>query len=109
MQVSPMQSNLSRSRPAILLALLSLPACGTTKYTMGVVVDPPTATVYINGELVGPGGKRTYELDFSKAERVCLQATAYGYKPAREIWTRQQVVNQLAQYAEFTVNLEVDR
>lgn len=104
-----MQSNLSRLNPVILLALLSLPACGTTKYTIGVVVDPKEATVYVNGELIGPGGKRIYELDFSKYERVCLQATAFGHKPAREFWTRQQVVNQLAQYTEFTVNLEVER
>lgn len=88
-------------RRAILLGLLACAGCGSTTYKVGIDIDPPTASVFINGERVGPGGKRVYEVDFGADERICIQAVAPSCVPFTEMFTRQQVVDQISKYGDY--------
>ena len=90
---------------AILLGLaLCLPCagCGSTTYTVGIVIDPPTASIYINGEKVGSGGRRVHEIDFGPYDRVCIQAVAPSHEPYFEMLTRQQIADQVRKYGDFS-------
>ncbi len=101
MPVSSMQHNPTCVSAAALLALLCLPACSTSAYKVGIVVDPPTAVVFINGTRVGQGARRVYDINFTGIERICVQAAEPGYEPMTELLTRQQVVDQIDKYGDF--------
>ncbi|MBL8724203.1 MAG: hypothetical protein JNK49_09160 [Planctomycetes bacterium] len=86
----------ARLRSQILLfALPVLPACGTTTYRLPIQVEPPTAHVYINGKKVGQGDRFVHQVDFSQAERVCIQAAAKGYEPRMVVLTRDELKAQI--------------
>lgn len=83
-------------RTALLfLALPGIPACGTTTYRVPIQIDPPTAHVYINGKKVGQGDRFVHQIDFSQAERVCIQAAAKGYEPRTLLLTRDELKAQV--------------
>lgn len=98
-----------RAGRSVLLGLLACAGCGSATYKVGIVVDPATASVYINGERVGPGGRRVHEIDFGKDERVCIQAVAASHEPITEMLTRQQIVDQINKYGDFSWVLKQER
>lgn len=104
-----MRHSSSPFRVAAALALLCLPSCGTTTFKVGIVVDPPTAAVFINGTRVGQGARRVYEVDFGQCERICIQAAASGFEPWTEMLTRQQVVDQIDKYGDFHYVLKQEK
>jgi hypothetical protein len=100
---------MARKGHAILLGLLACAGCGSTTYKVGIVVDPPTASVYVNGERVGPGGRRVYEIDFGKHDRVCIQAVAPSHIAVTEMLSRQQIKDQVDKYGDFTWVLKQEK
>lgn len=74
-------------RSAILLPAVALAACGGARYVRTVSVNPPDATVYVNGEKIGQGSSRPYTFDFSGTERIWVQATHPDYLPEMEVFT----------------------
>lgn len=74
-------------RSAILLPVLALTACGGAGYVRTVSVNPPDATVYVNGEKIGQGSSRPFTFDFSSTERIWVQATHPDYQPEVEVFT----------------------
>lgn len=97
------------SRRAVLLGLLAGAGCGSTTYKLPVVIDPPTASFYVNGERCGQGGRRIYEIDFAQSDRVCIQVIAAGYEPVTEVLTRQQITDQLGKFGEYPWTLKVEK
>ncbi len=98
-----------RRRGAALLALLACAGCGSTTYKVGIVVDPPTASIYVNGQKVGSGGRRVHEIDFGPYERVCIQAVAPSHEPYFEMLTKQQITDQISRYGDFSWVLRQER
>lgn len=91
------------------IATLALPACTVSKPTVGIVIDPPEAGLYLNGTRVTRGAKGVYEIDFSTSPRCYLQATAYGYEPIFVELTQRKVAEQVRQYGEFSFKLKQER
>jgi hypothetical protein len=92
-----------------LLALPLLPACGSSSYALGIAIDPPTAAVFINGQRVGQGSRRVYDVDFGSSERIYVQAAASGFQPLLEVLTKKQVEDQIAKYGDFRWALTQER
>jgi hypothetical protein len=82
-----------RCPTGLLLAFLGLPACGSAGHSLLISVNPPDASLYINGERVSQGGRRTHVLTFDKQQRVCVQATAPNYEPHFEWITEAEVLD----------------
>ena len=91
-----------------MLVLLALPACSTT-LKVGISVDPPSSSVFINGVRDGQGARRIHEVDFGTSRRVCIQAIAPGFEPMCEMLTRQQVEDQLEKYGDFVWVLKQEK
>jgi hypothetical protein len=87
------------------LALLALAACGGSGYVRVVSVNPPDASVYINGELVGPGSSRPYTFDFGDCERVYVQATHQDYNPQIEWFDRARLDQMIAMNLPIAITL----
>jgi hypothetical protein len=81
----------------ILLPVLALAACGSASYTRVVSVNPPDATVYINGERVGQGSARPCKFDFSSVERIYVQATHPEYQPEMEVYDLARIEEMIAE------------
>ena len=99
--------SLRYSGPA-LLALLTLPSCSST-LKVGISVDPPSSSVFVNGTRVGPGARRVHEIDFGQSERICIQAAAPGFEPLCEMLTLQQVTDQIEKYGDFVWVLKQEK
>ncbi|MFT4513973.1 MAG: hypothetical protein ACI89X_003537 [Planctomycetota bacterium] len=67
-----MPSRLAKS--TLLVSLLGLTACGTSSYQRQVSINPPQATLYINGVKAGSGDKQMVTFSFEKHKRIYLQA-----------------------------------
>jgi len=104
-----MRNQRPRVPAAALLALSCLTGCSTTTFKVGMIVDPPTSAVFVNGTRVGQGARRVYDIDFGPHECVCVQATAAGYEPMRELLTRQQVIDQVEKYGDFKWYLKQEK
>jgi hypothetical protein len=76
--------------------LLLLAACGSSSYVRVVSVNPPDASVYINGERVGQGSSRPYTFDFTDCERIYVQATHPDYNPEIEWYDRARIEQMIA-------------
>lgn len=94
--------------PLLTIALM-LPSCSSSSHKLVLNVDPPQASVYINGERVGQGGKRPYDLSFGSQERVYVQATAPNYEPFFDWLTEEKVIDLLDRDLEFPVYLRQRR
>lgn len=86
---------------ALLFGLFLCAGCSST-LKVGIVIDPPTASIYINGEKVGSGGRRVHEIDFGSYQRVCIQAVAPSHEPYMEMLTREQISDQARKYGDFS-------
>ena len=71
---------LPRTRIALLTPLLALAACGGSTLSQTIYVNPPDASVYMNGVRVQKGMNRSHEFDFSKCDRILIQAISPGYE-----------------------------
>jgi hypothetical protein len=85
------RSRAQLQRLAAIGALLLGAACSSTSRNMVVSVNPPEASVYINGELVGKGNKRVLELSFANSDRIYIQATAPSCEPRTDWFTMKQI------------------
>lgn len=74
-------------RSVILLSGVLLAACSGASYVRVVSVNPPDASVYVNGEKIGQGSARPWTFDFSNVERIYVQATHPDYLPEMEVFT----------------------
>lgn len=97
--------SLSRAGTLAVAAILS--ACSSMT-EVGIVAQPKISTIFINGEKQG-SGKRLYVFDFDKHPRAVLQATAYGYRPHKEIWTAETLEKHLSQFGKLEITLEQER
>jgi hypothetical protein len=93
----PLSTSIRFHRSAILLPALALAACGSASYTRVVSVNPPDATVYINGEKVGQGSARPCKFDFSNVDRIYVQATHPEYQPEMEIFDQARIQQMIAE------------
>ena len=94
-------------RIATLAALALLTACSSMT-EVGIVAQPKTASIYINGEKVG-SGQRLYSLNFDEHPRAVVQVTAYGYRPKTEIWTAETLDKHLSQFKNLEIILDQER
>ncbi len=105
----PVRTRRDRLGPALVLGLLACAGCGSATYKLPVVIDPPTASFYVNGERIGQGGRRVYEIDFGQHERVCIQVVAASHEPVTEMLTRQQIADQLSKFGEYSWILKQEK
>ena len=80
-----------RTKSTFLLSLLALGACNSSSFVRVVSVNPPEASVYINGEKVGSGNSRPQKFDFRGKERIYVQATHPDYQPETEWFTLEKM------------------
>lgn len=92
-------------RSAILLPVLALTACGGASYVRVLSVNPPDASVYINGERVGQGSSRPYTFDFSTVDRIYVQATHTDYQPEIEWFDRARIEQMIASNLDVKITL----
>jgi len=72
-------------KTALLASLLGLAACGSTSNSIIVSVNPPEASLYIDGKKVGEGDKRERTFSFANAKRHYIQAVHPDFIPKLEI------------------------
>ncbi|MCK5945216.1 MAG: hypothetical protein KAI24_24720 [Planctomycetes bacterium] len=72
-------------KTALLGSLLGLTACGSANYSRVVSINPPEASLYINGEKVGNGDKRERSFSFARHKRHYIQAVHPDFIPKLEI------------------------
>lgn len=89
----------------ILVPALFLTACGSSGYSRIVSVNPPDASVYINGERIGQGSARPYAFDFSQCSRVYVQATHPDYMPEFEWFTLEKIQDMIRTGTEVRLTL----
>ena len=92
-------------RLPLALSALFLAACGSSGYSRLVSVNPAEASVYINGERIGQGSTRPYTFDFSKSERIYVQATHPDYQPEFEWFDLQKVQDMIRTGTEVKLTL----
>lgn len=97
-----------RCSAVVSLALLTLPSCSSTQ-KVGISIDPPSASVFVNGTRVGQGARRIHEVDFGTSRRICVQAAAAGFEPMCEMLTKQQVTDQIEKYGDFVWVLKQEK
>lgn len=94
-----------RLHSAALLSLSTLAACGSSAYVRVVSVNPPDASVYINGERVGQGSSRPYTFDFGSCDRIYVQATHPDYNPELEWYDRARIEQMIDANLPVTLTL----
>jgi hypothetical protein len=94
-----------RTNSALAVAALCFSACGSSGYIRVLSVNPPDASVYVNGEKYGKGDSRPFTFDFSQNKRVFIQATHPDYHPAIEEFTEEKVQNMIATKTEVKITL----
>lgn len=95
-----------RARLALLAPVLCLAGCGSSTLMHTLAVNPPDASVYVNGVRVGQGSSRPVEFDFSDCTRVCIQATHPDYKPEMEWVTEKEIRHMMSQGKDKTIVLQ---
>ena len=78
-----------RSQVAFAL-LLATGACSGVP-TRVLRIDPPDSSVFVNGEPFDSGGSRPVKFDFSKVDRICIQATHRDCEPHFELLDAEKV------------------
>lgn len=80
-------------KSALLASLLGLTACGSASFSRVVSINPPNASLYINGERVGNGDKRVRRFSFSKEKRIYIQAVHPDFYPELEVYDERRVTD----------------
>ncbi len=94
-----------RSNSALAFAALCLAACGSSGYVRVLSVNPPDASVYVNGERIGQGSSRPYTFDFGQNKRIYIQATHPDYQPEIEWFTVEKVQQMIATNTDVKLTL----
>jgi hypothetical protein len=89
----------------IVASALFLTACGSSGYSRIVSVNPPDASVYVNGEHIGQGSPRPYIFDFSHCNRIYVQATHPDYMPEFEWFTLEKIQEMIRTGTEVKLTL----
>lgn len=97
--------SLRSTRLLVLLASLCATACSSSAYQRVVSVNPPDASLFINGVKVGKGDRRPREFDFSTVGRVCIQAVHPEYKPEVEWLTEADMRNLVDTNTDLKITL----
>lgn len=92
-------------RSASVLACAGLCACGGASYVRVLSVNPPDASVYINGERVGQGSSRPYTFDFRETPRIYVQATHPDYQPEIEWFDVPRMEQMIAANLDIKITL----
>lgn len=102
-----MAANRHRSVPrlAILLPLSALAACGGSSYVRVVTINPPDASVYVNGEKVGQGSSRPHTFSFGDSTRIYVQAVHPDYQPETEWYTLEKMEQMVATNTDVKLTL----
>lgn len=103
--------SLPSPRPTLTVCVLSclFASCASSRETMVVNVSPPEASVYINGKREGQGGRRARDLDFGAQPRIYVQATAPGFEPHFEWFTRKEVRELMDRNLDLAITLRQRR
>lgn len=97
---------MSKFRSLAVLALFAAAtACGGAPPGLKIITNPPSAVVFINGELAQDGTVKEHVFDFTRADRACVQAIAAGYLPWIDYWTPRQVESMMRSRDGQTINL----
>ncbi len=96
---------MTRLRSVLFAVPLALTACSSSSFVRVVSVNPPDASVYINGERVGQGSSRPQTFDFSQCDEIFVQATHPDYQPELERFTLQKMKNMMATNTEVRLTL----
>lgn len=94
-------------RISILFSALCLAGCSSSKYMHMLSVNPPDASVYVNGERVGQGNTRPIEFDFEQGPRVSVQATHPDYVPEIDWFTLPKLKHMMATNTPVTLTLRL--
>ena len=84
-----MPSPLAKS--TLLVSVLGLAACSSSSYTREVSINPPQATLYINGVASGSGDKQLVTFSFAEHKRIWLQARQGDCKPRMRVLTEKDM------------------
>lgn len=90
-----------------LAPMLCLGACSSSSYMHMLSVNPPDASVYVNGVRVGQGNSRPVEFDFAGGPRISVQATHPDYVPELEWFTLQKLKHMMASNTPVTLTLRL--
>lgn len=90
---------------ACLAALLAATACTSTSVEHFVSIDPPDASVYINGVRKGKGDRRIHVFDFTNAERVWVQAVHRDFHPEALPLDRSTLERMAESRTDVTISL----
>lgn len=88
-----------------MLPLSTAAGCGGASYVRIITVNPPEASLYINGTKVGQGNSRPYAFDFSTCERIFVQATHPDFQPATEEFDRAKIEALIAANIDVKISL----
>jgi hypothetical protein len=92
-------------RTAFVASLFLLSAgCSTTPVRV-LSVNPPDASVYLNGERIGQGSSRPQKFDFSQHGRIYVQATHPDYLPEIEWFTPEKIEQMIATNTDVKITL----
>lgn len=91
--------------PLLLSSLTGLAACGSSSYVRVLSVNPPDASVYINGERVGQGSSRPQRFDFTSHSRIYVQATHPDYVPEIEWFTVEKIEQMISTNTDVKLTL----
>jgi hypothetical protein len=94
-----------RIRLTALVAATSLAGCSSSTYMHMLSVNPPDASVYVNGIRVGQGNSRPVEFDFTECPRISVQATHPDYQPEMEWFTLQKLKHMMGNNTPVTLTL----
>jgi uncharacterized protein YcfL len=94
-----------RPQFAFVLPLLALCACSSSSFVRVVSVNPPDASVYINGQRVGAGNSRPQTFDFKRNQRIYVQATHPDYQPEIEWFDRDKLEQMVDSNTEVKITL----
>lgn len=83
------------AKSTLLVSLLGLTACGSSSYRRPVSVNPPQATIYINGVESGSGDKKMVTFSFEKHKRIYLQARQKDHLPMLRVITEKDMRGNL--------------
>ena len=98
-----MRTRLPRS--ALLVSLLSIAACSSSSYQRVVSINPPDASLYINGDYVGKGDRRPREFDYSEVKCIYVQAVHPDYQPETQAFTEAQMRNLVDTNTDLKITL----
>lgn len=94
---------------AALAMFAAATACGGAPPGLKIITNPPSAVVFINGELVQEGTVKEHVFDFDGIDRACVQVLAEGYEPWKDFWSQRDVQAMMRSRDGQTITLTLRR